>query len=171
LSGRASLIARLDELPGCLLRLVEGLPPSLCKMLLVVEHPQIEIRFRPAWEFSENVTLPYHVDNGHVYLVVPVHNGFLVRDIALEIEAHEVPVHSDVFCHAIEAARDREAHAALRPQVVETGSFEELHLLSQNHQIFRPQIGRDVNLAGTFADLRLDAMMAVYHKVHLSHLV
>ncbi len=161
---------------------LERLAFGLRQVVLVVEHPQVQIAFGLAGEILQHAALADHIDDGQVNRVIPMNDGLLLADVAFEVEAHEVAVNGDVLQHALEAVGDGELDVGTRAQLVEGGAFEEAHLVFQNFQILSLEVGRDVDARGTFAHLGVDeylplfarhrdAVMPIHHEVDLAYLV
>src|SRR5512143_658659 len=175
-------LARFDKAAGRSLRWLKPLPLLLCEVALMVEHPQIQVPLSLAGELLEDLALADGLHDGHVHRVVPVNDGFLLGDIPLEVEAHEVAVHGNVLKHAVEAVGDGEADARLGTQVVEAGALEEVDLLPKDDEVLGLEIRGDVHLGGTLADLCFDellpllagyrdAVMPIHDKIDLPHFI
>ena len=160
----------------------EWLAPFFGKVVLMIEHPHVHVAFGFVGEILEDVTPANDFDDGHVNLVVPVRHGFLLGDVALKVEPHEIVMHGDVFQHAVEAVGDGEFDIGFGTDVIQPGAFEEVDLCAEDFKVFGFDVWCDVDAGGAFADFGFDeflsllagdgdAVMSVHHEIDLAHFV
>src|SRR5688500_5483363 len=133
-------------------------------------------------KFLENIRVANHMDDRHIYSVIPMGNGFLFRNVAFPIDAHKITMDSNMLQHAVETVWNGQFNISIRFQCIERSSFKELHFRFENYQIFRPDICSEVDTCGTFTyfgfnvGLALlacdgDAVMSIHYEVDLTHFV
>src|SRR5574341_1551960 len=128
-----------------LLGRLEGLSLRFRKIMLMIEHPQIQIALRFAGKILQNLAAANLLDDRHIHRVEPVRDGPLFGNVTLQVETPEVAMHGDMFQRAVDAIRDGQTDLGPWTQLVEAGAFEETDFLAEDLQGLRLEIGRDVD--------------------------
>src|SRR5688572_16890901 len=151
-------------------------------MMLMVERPQIKITFGLIGEILEDVALANDLNDRHVHFVVPVSDSFFFCNITFQVETHEIAMHGDMLEHAFEAVWDGEFDVFTRAKFIHARAFEEVHLITQDLQVFRFYIRRDIDACVAFAHFCVDVflplsagyrytVMTVHNEINLADLI
>ena len=104
--------------------------------------PHVKVGFGPLGKAPQQVLFADDLYHRPIDLVIPMGRGFLVGDVALLCQSHEMAVDVDMLIQRRILPRQRKLQVRLGTQFVQMRVFEKISILGFEHYVFDVVLGR-----------------------------